>query len=209
MTTRRRPKNEPNNYTRLIIDALPFLNIAGDANVNDLARSVAPFAAQIHENAPMDAFAEQAVMTWPAGCIEHLRETARNCADMIRVAIIKGLEPADRHLEAWINATLPLVSGTVRWKRAGLTHVNKATITRNAPPKQWAALIRSHLARFIVDAFTRNDTLMIEGDHGNAFRFIGACPRCKKLFTKRRANQEYDRGTCRREFSRKRMNTTV
>lgn len=151
----------------------------------------------------------------------HLLYTASGCRKMIEIATKEkagnmvnlpgnyretGLAGANESLEGWINRSLSKMAPIVSWTKNNSQIKFKSYDYNKLPGKGTQADIfnseldgfRGRLIMIISESFSTWN-----GEKANGIFFIGCCPRCGKIFEKKRNNQEYDRNTCRNEFTRK------
>ncbi|NLI77475.1 MAG: hypothetical protein GX442_13665 [Candidatus Riflebacteria bacterium] len=123
---------------------------------------------------------------------DHIRETVVGIQQMIR-----GRE----EMGAWIEeATAPIRPKCERWGPAGrLYKVDVAGRSASQAGGWWAVMFRAFWVDAVARSLARNDIRQ----PANGEAFFGACPRCGKVFAKRRGDQEYDRPTCQKEHTRK------
>jgi len=199
---KRTPKPPITNYVRIILDGLDFFNFnRGKAleperdlfkTMIPLLRAMLPADMQV-----MDKGLLQWMLPWANDpeTMEYLWLTQRNCNLFL----------------TWFAEPDPLRTGLGSWAQdamKGLSLVAKDADTFHPVPfveldvipdiapsgdkgetfrRTWHKGFRARLVKLIFDAFS-------EVGHG-AF-YIGACPKCKEIFSKKRGDQEYCSKDC-------------
>ncbi|MFZ2957690.1 MAG: hypothetical protein WA705_12440 [Candidatus Ozemobacteraceae bacterium] len=145
-------------------------------------------------------------------CADFLRETLQNCSvecndrqqlvDISQSRILgktstrcKRLNEAVKLIRKYCPCDYMLiVSGENPWRLS--YNVCQAVVVKRPQNEDCSEFLKAIVANHILKAF--------ELDNGeNALYYVGMCPRCGKVFEKKRGDQVYDCSLCQKEHTRK------
>lgn len=121
-----------------------------------------------------------------------------------------GKEPDGLELAEWLENSASMYQWRVPW------HVARQESEKRNPLSKWPERIRAWGASMVIRIFSggigvrlRNGDLdTIEPSDAPASWFIGACPRCGKIFEKKRGDQEFCSRACLEVVAKRRQRTS-
>jgi len=195
MTTekkKRMPKPAMTAETRHIVDSLlPLLAVEIDS-ISD--NKLLKMAQRPIGDAIGYRTADDEQLKLKTAGIKHFRETVLGIQGMIR-----GRED----MTAWVNESLrPIRAFSPSWQNGlRLFRVDVEGKSLVQDETRWPEMIRGYWVFIVAISFQRNDFFWPEMSNGEFF--IGACPRCGKIFEKPRGDSVFCGKYCASEGTRK------
>jgi hypothetical protein len=211
---KRQQKPPMTRSTEWLVKALTFLSLdAGKATNGELLLETYRLVGY------EDLSKKDIEKSWGNYQYNHVRETLQYSQRAIDISLNEDRDTVRRPYEYrfkegvkisdWLMAAIkPIYFESLLW--SGKQHCQFFEVISASVKEPAINLIyslRAKMARCILESFAWTKITLIDGqspvEFPNGGYYIGACPRCGRIFERKRQNQFYDRDTCRNKMATK------